>query len=73
MYVLKSVDDQKKHYVGMTEDVKRRLEEHNDDKDNEGYSKRYAPWVMETYLCFKDKQRAIDFEKYLKKGLGYVF
>jgi len=39
----------------------------------EGYSQRYAPWVVQTYISFSDEQAARDFEKYLKVGSGQAF
>ncbi len=31
------------------------------------------PWVVETYIAFSDKAKAIAFEKYLKTGAGWAF
>ncbi len=55
----------------MTGDLQRRLREHNIQKV--GYSKRYAPWDLETYITFKNKELAEKFEKYLKVGSGEAF
>ena len=72
IYILKSLKDDSRHYVGFTENLEKRMEQHNDDENN-GYSKRYAPWKVETYVSFRSKERAIAFEKYLKVGCGYAF
>lgn len=72
VYILKSLKEANQYYVGLTEDLGRRLQNHNNE-DNSGYSKRYAPWEVETYVSFKSRDRAIAFEKYLKSGSGYAF
>ncbi|MBI5150895.1 MAG: GIY-YIG nuclease family protein [Candidatus Omnitrophica bacterium] len=72
VYILKSLKKSDQYYVGLTEDLERRLQNHNKE-DNPGYSKRYAPWEVETYIFFRNRDRAIAFEKYLKFGSGYAF
>ncbi len=71
VYILKSIKDTKKYYIGITKDLNRRLEEHNGGES--GYSKRYAPWEVETYIVFKNKKLAEEFERYLKVGSGNAF
>ncbi|MCK5014115.1 MAG: GIY-YIG nuclease family protein, partial [Candidatus Omnitrophica bacterium] len=61
-----------KHYAGFAEDLIRRVEEHNND-ESDGYSRRYAPWKVETYVSFRSKENALAFEKYLKAGSGHAF
>ena len=71
VYILKSLKDPKRYYIGMTQDLDRRLREHNGDSS--GYSKRYTPWNLETYITFKNKSLAEKFEVYLKAGSGQAF
>lgn len=71
VYILKSYKDPVKYYVGITENLKKRLQEHNASLSY--YSKRYAPWHVETYITFSDERAAEKFEKYLKKGSGQAF
>ena len=71
VYILKTHKDPAKTYVGITEDLEKRLKKHNDGLSY--YSKRYAPWYVETYITFSNKMLAEDFEKYLKKGSGQAF
>jgi predicted GIY-YIG superfamily endonuclease len=71
VYILKSDRDPRKTYVGITRDLENRLKEHNDGKS--GYSKRYAPWHIETYITFVNDSLAESFEKYLKVGSGQAF
>jgi len=71
VYILKSSKDPKRCYIGMTQDLERRLREHNNELS--GYSKRYAPWKVETYITFKNRFLAEKFEVYLKAGSGQAF
>lgn len=71
VYILKSLRDPTRHYVGSTHDLVQRLKEHNGGKSV--YTRSYAPWEVETYLVFKDKKTAQKFEKYLKHGSGHAF
>ncbi len=72
VYILKSLKDQNRTYIGITENIDKRLKEHNAE-NNTGYSKTYAPWRLETYIAFSDKKLAIKFEEYLKAGSGQAF
>ena len=72
VYILKSTKQSGKLYIGLARDLHKRLEEHN-SIDNKGYSKRYAPWGLETYVVFKNRMPAEKFEKYLKIGPGQAF
>ncbi len=71
VYILRSLDFPDKFYVGYTNDVRRRLEEHN--SGSQIYSRRYAPWQIVTYITFTDCQIARRFEKYLKTPSGKAF
>lgn len=71
VYILKSIAEPDKIYIGITSDLNKRLNEHNSERV--GYSKRHAPWGVETYTAFKNKMLAESFEKYLKAGSGQAF
>jgi len=71
VYVLRSQKYPERLYVGLTEDLENRIKEHNCNESK--YSKNYAPWNLETYIVFKNKAQAINFEKYLKSGSGFAF
>ncbi|MHB0978040.1 MAG: GIY-YIG nuclease family protein [Minisyncoccota bacterium] len=70
VYILRSSKDGS-HYTGVTEDLTKRLEEHN--AGNSKYSSSKAPYNLVWYCVFKDKIKALDFEKYLKHGSGHAF
>ena len=63
--------DPTKYYIGFTENLNRRLIEHNTAES--GYSKRYAPWEVESFVTFRNREKAMAFEKYLKMGSGHSF
>lgn len=71
VYILESEKDPTKIYVGFTNDLNKRLEEHNASQST--YSKRYAPWTLVSYTAFKHKTTAQEFETYLKSGSGFAF
>ncbi len=71
VYILTSKNYPERCYIGVTQNLELRLKEHN--SGNSLYSKRYAPWQLETYMVFRNKQRAGEFERYLKSGSGFVF
>ncbi len=61
----------KTYYVGYTNDLKRRLKDHNGG--NSKHTRKFRPLKLHFYSAFKEKQRALDFEKYLKSGSGKAF
>ena len=72
VYILKSIKESKQHYVGITRDLNKRLKKHNWNGYH-GYSKKYAPWKLETYIAFNNRFQAEKFERYLKSGSGHAF
>ena len=71
VYILRSVCHPDKTYVGMTNNIRRRLEEHN--AGTQTYSHRYAPWKLITHIVFSDPTVACESEKYLKTSSGKAF
>jgi predicted GIY-YIG superfamily endonuclease len=67
VYILRSTID-KNLYVGSTNDIRRRLTEHNSGEVD--YTKSRAPFNLEAYIAVKDKAKAIQLEQYLKTGSG---
>ena len=67
IYILKSLKDNKL-YVGHTNDLKRRLKEHNSG-DNLS-TKRYLPWKLIYYEACLLESDARRREKYLKTNMG---
>ena len=71
VYVLRSVNHPDKTYVGFTKRLSCRLDEHNEGSQT--YSRRYAPWEELLHIAFHDKEKALEFEKYLKTPSGKAF
>ncbi len=57
--------------TGFTEDLESRLKSHN--QGNNPHTSKYRPWRVKTAIAFTDRQRAIDFESYLKSPSGRSF
>ena len=67
VYILKSIN-YRKSYVGCTDNVSRRLREHNSGKM--AFTKRYMPWKMLSVEKFKSLSKARKRESYFKSGGG---
>ncbi|MBX9831115.1 GIY-YIG nuclease family protein [Candidatus Babeliales bacterium] len=71
VYILQSIEFPEKFYTGLTNDIERRLIEHNQGKTV--HTNKYAPWKLKTYIAFDDEQQAFEFERYLKTSSGRAF
>jgi len=69
--ILQSKIDQKRFYTGFTEDLNARLESHNSGGCQ--HTSKYRPWRLKTAVAFGNRQKALDFEKYLKSPSGRAF
>ena len=67
-YVLFSLKS-KRLYVGYTDNLKRRLKEHNTGNGG-AYSKKNAPFVLIFYEAFLSKKDASKQEMFYKSGYG---
>ncbi len=70
VYILESLKT-KKFYTGVTENLKRRIGEH--DSRNSDFTSWSGPYVLVWYGAFKNKKLAYDFETYLKSSSGFAF
>ena len=71
VYILRSLKNPERHYVGITADLRVRLDKHNAGEVS--HTSKYAPWVIKTYIAFLDEKQAFAFEKYLKSPSGRAF
>jgi predicted GIY-YIG superfamily endonuclease len=71
VYLIESIGDPTKRYVGVTGDLKARLDEHNSGKST--HTSKHRPWRLITYVAFTDRAQAEAFERYLKSGSGHAF
>ncbi|MCG8576662.1 MAG: GIY-YIG nuclease family protein [Flavobacteriales bacterium] len=69
VYLLKCKDET--IYTGCTNNLDNRLKRHQ--KGEVHYTKSRLPIELVTYVCFTDKYKAYNFEKYLKSGSGKAF
>lgn len=67
VYILRS-EKNKRLYKGVTNDLKRRLKEHN--SGSVPFTKALMPWRLIYYEAFSDKEDATREEKFLKSGKG---
>jgi len=68
VYVLQSLSHPGQIYTGRTADLKQRLTDHNAGRVP--HTSKFVPWEIRTVTAFKDQDRAVAFERYLKSGSG---
>jgi putative endonuclease len=71
VYLLESIPFPREEYIGLTEDLRRRLKAHN--SGGSPHTAKFKPWRLVTYIAFSERQRAVDFERYLKSHSGRAF
>ena len=71
VYQLRSTSTIGRRYVGLTQNLKHRLDCHNSGVVNS--TAPFAPWEIEVAIAFQDEAKAIAFEKYLKTHSGRSF
>ena len=71
VYILQSVIDHERFYTGFTEDLNSRLKSHNSGGCY--HTSKYRPWRVKTTIAFNNRQKALDFKKYLKSPSGRAF
>jgi putative endonuclease len=71
VYILRSTEVPERCYVGVTKNLRARLQKHNAGEVS--HTSKYAPWTVKTYIAFADKKQAFSFEKYLKSPSGRAF
>lgn len=72
VYILRSILHPDKFYIGLTDNLERRLKQHQNPSKS-AYTRRFAPWRLETHVCFTDDKVAARFETYLKSHSGRAF
>jgi len=69
VYILRS-EKNGRLYIGVTQDVNLRLEQHN--KGENRSTKTYCPWKLVRVEKYKDKLLALKRERFLKTGKGRI-
>ncbi len=70
-YVIQSVLHPEHFYVGCTGNLKIRLSEHN--RGTCRHTNKFKPWQVRAYFAFATKEKAENFELYLKSHAGRNF
>ena len=71
VYILESLGELGRYYVGITADLPSRLAQHNAGRVT--HTSKYAPWRIKTYIAFSSEGQARGFERYLKTASGRAF
>ena len=71
VYIIRSVHFREQEYTGATADLKRRLSDHNAGRSR--HTAKFKPWELSWYCAFRDKYKALEFERYLKSHSGRAF
>jgi len=69
VYFLRSESRPTKVYTGYTNDLDRRLQEHN-DANNTGYTRQFQPWRIEACVLCDSEEAAGIVEAYFKNSAG---
>ena len=70
-YVYILTNDRDRKYIGFSEDLKSRLNAHKSKSVKT--TKTAGNMKLAFYAAFKNKAKALAFEKYLKQGSGFAF
>jgi putative endonuclease len=71
VYLLQSLSNPDQRYVGLTGELRARLNKHNEG--GVPHTSRFKPWHLRTYIAFSTREQAGPFELYLKSGSGRAF
>jgi putative endonuclease len=71
VYILQSLSNPNRFYVGSTTDLAARVAKHN--AGQVPHTSKYAPWNIKSAVAFRDKAQAVSFERYLKSPSGRAF
>ncbi|MEL6862582.1 MAG: GIY-YIG nuclease family protein [Pseudomonadota bacterium] len=70
-YIIRSIEHPDREYIGMSADLRKRFNAHNAGQST--YTAKFKPWELIWYCAFRDKAKALAFEKYLKSHSGRAF
>jgi len=71
VYIIKSLNYPKQIYIGFTKDIESRILEHNNGRVP--HTSKFMPWEIVTFSTFRNKEKAVNFEQFLKRGSGRAF
>jgi predicted GIY-YIG superfamily endonuclease len=68
VYLIRSISNPEQTYVGITDDLKRRLRDHS--SGDSPHTSKFRPWHLVAAVTFNGVAKAAAFEQYLKSGSG---
>lgn len=71
VYRLVSKEHPDRHYVGLTDNLDARLKKNNSGAVS--HTSKYLPWVIDSAHALRSREKAAEFEKYLKSQSGREF
>lgn len=71
VYLLESISNPAKRYIGKTADFESRFKDHNFGRSP--HTSRFVPWKLVAAVKFTNNPKADAFERYLKSGSGHAF
>lgn len=71
VYLIQSINNSTKTYIGFTNNIKERLKKHNEGASI--YTSDFRPWKLISFVGFDEEAKVLSFEKYLKSGSGRSF
>ena len=71
VYLLRSLSDPVQTCIGLTDDMRARLKSHNEGASF--HTSKYRPGDLVCCISFRARERAAEFERYLKSPSGRAF
>jgi putative endonuclease len=73
IYILYSKNSDK-YYIGLTTDVTKRLQEHNNPYENKKYTAKHLPWEVKLFFeCSDSRGDGLLIERFIKNQKSRVF
>ena len=71
IYILQSELHADRFYTGLTDDLCKRMSNHNAGRVR--HTAKWRPWRLKAYVAISNRLRAAEFEHYLKSASGRAF
>ena len=56
-----------RYYIGTTEDVTKRLDQHNNNKYADAFTSRGIPWIIYLTIADLSSEKAYELERHIKR------
>jgi len=56
-----------RYYIGTTDDLKKRLQDHNDGVYHDAFTIKGAPWILHLHIDGLSSQQAYKIERHIKQ------